>query len=145
MNTCICLTDIPIRLQGPSRANGTGRVETFYNGEWGTVCDDSWDIKDAEVVCRQLGYKYAIRAIQSGGASVGSGPIWLDDMKCTGNEESLRLCSHSGWGIENCGHSEDAGVECANTGLFYVKRVYIDTYLLGEKQTTTFILITRFF
>ena len=119
----ICLIDIPIRLQGPSSANGTGRVEVYYNGAWGTVCDDSWDINDAQVVCRQLKYKYAIRAIQSGGASVGSGRIWLDDMKCTGNEESLRLCAHSGWGIENCGHSEDAGVECSNTGLFHVKRV----------------------
>lgn len=44
----------------------------------------------------------------------GSGQMWLDDVKCTGNEKSLDDCSHKSWGNTDCTHSEDAGVECFN-------------------------------
>ena len=91
-----------------------GRVEVFHNGTWGTVCDDDWDINDAKVVCRQLGFGRAIKAFKGGAFEPGNGKIWMDDVTCTGNERSLKECSHRGWEIEDCVHNEDAGVLCSS-------------------------------
>ncbi|MBN3307605.1 L3BPB protein, partial [Amia calva] len=89
-----------------------GRVEVFYGGSWGTVCDDSWDINDANVVCRSLGFRNATEALIGGVFGAGSGQILLDDMECKGTESSLALCAFKGWGISDCQHTEDAGVRC---------------------------------
>ncbi|XP_028416707.1 adhesion G-protein coupled receptor G6-like isoform X1 [Dendronephthya gigantea] len=109
-------SNVSVRLQGPSSENGTGRVEVFYNGLWGTICDDGWDFRDAKVVCRQLGYSDAVRSLQGGQVPSGSGQIWLANVRCTGKEENISRCSRSEWGINNCDHSKDAGVECSKTG-----------------------------
>ncbi|XP_028416617.1 scavenger receptor cysteine-rich type 1 protein M130-like [Dendronephthya gigantea] len=108
--------DITLRLQGSLSKNGTGRVEVFFNGQWGTICDDGWDFKDARVVCRQLGYQDAVRALQGGQVPDGSGRIWLDDVQCKGTEQNLTSCFHRGWGKHDCSHGQDAGVECVSTG-----------------------------
>jgi len=89
----------------------SGRLEIFYNGTWGTVCDDSFGSVDADVACTQyLGAPASGTAYTHGG---GSGTIWLDDVGCTGNEMSLAACSHRGWGSHNCSHGEDVGVTCS--------------------------------
>uniref|UniRef100_A0A4W3JNQ7 SRCR domain-containing protein n=2 Tax=Callorhinchus milii TaxID=7868 RepID=A0A4W3JNQ7_CALMI len=85
-----------------------GRVEIFLLTQWGTVCDDAWDLKDARVVCRQLGCGQALAARDEAFFGQGWGFILLDNLKCRGNETSLLLCSHIGWDVHNCDHGEDA-------------------------------------
>ncbi|KAI8514232.1 Neurotrypsin [Branchiostoma belcheri] len=108
-NACQLLA---VRLVGGS-APSEGRVEVLHQGKWGTVCDDQWDLMDARVVCRRLGYPDAISALPLAHFGEGSGPVWLDDLVCEGNESGLSECGHNGLGVENCEHSEDAGVVCA--------------------------------
>ena len=99
-----------VRLAGGG--NNYGRVEVYHGGRWGTVCDDCWDMKDASVVCRELGFSSASSAPQGSRYGQGSDPIWMDDVNCQEGEASLFACTHAGWGVENCGHSEDASVVC---------------------------------
>ena len=86
-----------------------GRVEIEYNNIWGTVCDDDFDLNDAIVICRQLGF-IGVHQIKFYGP--GSGPIYVDKLSCKGFESDLFQCPHSGFGRHNCEHVEDVGIEC---------------------------------
>lgn len=95
--------------------NGEGRVEVNITGTWGTVCDDIWDLRNAQVVCRQLGFDRAVEALSNAyfGAGSDSMPILIDDVICYGNELALSQCLLPPFGHHNCKHNEDAGVRCS--------------------------------
>ena len=90
-----------------------GRLEIYYGGAWGTVCDDSWDATDAGVVCRMLGFDGPSTATSMASFGEGTGEIQMDNVACTGQESSIGDCPHNGWRSHNCRHSEDAGVICS--------------------------------
>ncbi|KAK7108971.1 hypothetical protein V1264_013099 [Littorina saxatilis] len=125
--TPVVTTTQPITTAAPKTGdirlvNGTnmkeGRVEVYFNGQWGTVCQDRWGKLDATVACRQLGlpsnnpipYRGTRSPISPFGP--GAGPIWLDDLMCAGTEQKLLYCPANAGGINNCDHNEDVGVRC---------------------------------
>ena len=89
-------------------------MEVYHNGKWGTVCDDGWDLNDAQIVCSELnlGHACAIRRNAFYGRGRGK-KIWLDNLNCTGTEWTIGNCSHGGWNVHDCHHNDDAGVKCS--------------------------------
>ena len=92
----------------------SGRVEVQNDGQWGTVCDDSWDIRDAQVACRAMDCGTPLLIKPAAYYGPGRGNVWLDDLECFGNETSLMQCKHKPFGRSHCNHMQDAAVQCSS-------------------------------
>ncbi|KAG8546835.1 hypothetical protein GDO81_029740 [Engystomops pustulosus] len=103
---------LKFRLAGYPRKHNEGRIEVFYNQEWGTICDDDFTMENAHILCRHLGFTEATGWTHSAKYGKGIGRIWLDNVICTGSEKSIEECKSRGWGNSDCTHEEDAGVVC---------------------------------
>ena len=105
---CIC-SSVPVRLVG-GNSSAEGRVELFYNGVWGSVCGDGWDLKDGHVVCRMLGYEYALQVSRGGRYGKNNSYVLLNSLRCTGIENNIISCPH---GTGRCSDNNGAGVVCS--------------------------------
>ncbi|KAK3517125.1 hypothetical protein QTP86_004013, partial [Hemibagrus guttatus] len=104
-----CTEHWSLRLSG-GKGSCSGRLEVYHNSTWGSVCDDQWNIRNAQVVCRQLGCGSALSAERKVSSGSGEGTIWLNRVKCRGDEIHLWDCHHSLKKHTDCSH---AGVTCA--------------------------------
>lgn len=103
---------MPVRLRGSTSPN-MGRVEVYYAGIWGSIYSSNWDIKDATVVCKQLGYTTALLAGSRLFCSV-TVPFFFRDFRCHGNESAIGRCARdffdSTWSSSYC-----ANVLCSDS------------------------------
>ncbi|XP_014478092.1 PREDICTED: uncharacterized protein LOC106746246 isoform X2 [Dinoponera quadriceps] len=106
--------DYEIRLAGTNSSH-EGRVEVKVLGHWGQVCDDGFGMINADVICRELGFVLGALDVRQGGFYGNLDPptkFMVDQLKCRGNETTLRECDFNGWGVHNCQPEEAVGIVC---------------------------------
>ena len=87
-------------LQGAVRLAGgpneySGRVELFDKGDWKILCDENWNLRKGQIVCRQLGFFNVTWT-----RTIGVMEFWLhkniavrtENRRCTGREDTLQDC-----------------------------------------------------
>lgn len=111
-----------VRLVGDSNRSSYGRVEVLINGTWGTLCSSQWDLNDAHVTCRQLGFDGAVTASSFDAFGEGTGMKWKNDLQCTGNESSITECRHDRWtSVSFCRFPDYAtNAMCKQPGKFHL-------------------------
>lgn len=100
-----------VRLVGGSHLR-EGIVQVYLNDTWGSVCDQMWDKKDADVACRMLGYTESSEDKNGAFYGKGSDTLWLSNLQCAGNEDSLFSCVHDGLKNHTCAGGKEATVFC---------------------------------
>ena len=117
------ILSVPVRLGGSGSSSTEGYVEAFNitNGQWAGICDNSFDILDAHVICTMLGFPTAIEALAKRSAAdlYGTAPsasnFILNNLDCSGSETSIFHCPLTGEVTDDCDASQIAGVKCATS------------------------------
>ncbi|XP_025102094.1 deleted in malignant brain tumors 1 protein-like isoform X3 [Pomacea canaliculata] len=130
----ICNTE-PMKVRLVNGTNEAGRLEVYFNGEWGTVCGYKFDKVDAQVACRMLGFiGTRVTAISTARYGGGSGQVVLGDMSCSGEETSLEQCVRFTFYPHDCSHSRDVGVICNHTAESVRARLVNGTAAAGRLE-----------
>ena len=111
-----CLRNNAVTLVGGGSPR-EGRIALHHNDTWGTVCNDRFTDAAARVVCYSLGFGYVGYEVNIKTHGIGREVIWVDDIECYGTERHISECSHRGWGVHNCVHSEYVAVSCVGNPL----------------------------
>lgn len=139
---CLSTAENDIKLVA-GKDSREGRIEVYLQGQWGTICDDLWDIREATVVCKEKGFLDAKSAESGGVFPQGNGPIQLDDVRCVGNETALTDCPAKPIQQHNCNHTKDAGVRCNICNEPPCQLGGITTYLCGHSKGARIPLCSR--
>ncbi|XP_069139920.1 scavenger receptor cysteine-rich domain superfamily protein-like [Argopecten irradians] len=95
-----------------------GRVEVLHNGMWGTVCAEQFTSADAKVICTSLGVDMSHQnsvVYSNGDFGKGSGPSWLSNVQCAGNEKDILQCRNTSWSFHTCSTGNAAAITCPQT------------------------------
>ena len=107
----VSLFTVPVRLAGVDGVNYAGRVEVFYEGKWGKICRNEWDINDVKVVCRQLGFQSAIAEFLRMDTKDENISFAMSHVACTGQESGLASCRRRD-GANRCSNKIGAQALC---------------------------------
>ena len=111
---------VSIRLSGLINEK-EGRVEVFFNNQWGTICDDGWSEGSSAVVCKQLGLgSMGVKTELNRSRSISS-PIF-HGVTCDGSEVNILECPHQLVAGPNCNHNNHVEVLCSGLYGKYVHR-----------------------
>lgn len=109
-----------VRLSNDNGKKHEGRIEVKVYGVWGYICDDKFDMTAANVLCKELGFKMGASELRlnsyyapSEAMTDGDDAVFImDEVKCYGNETTLKQCDFNGWGVHDCNADEVVGVVC---------------------------------
>ncbi|XP_020615335.1 fibroblast growth factor receptor 2-like [Orbicella faveolata] len=101
---------VPVRLNGTNLEYG-GRVEVFYNGKWGKICQNKWNFEDVKVICRQLGFKRAVAEFVVADVKDEDIPFVMSDVACNGNEPELASCQRTDGKLNVDCQNDDTGAQ----------------------------------
>ena len=95
-----------------------GRIGFQHKNQWGVICEDTWDLRDADVICRQLGFEKGASNLAAGLEVVDRDgrrqpTVIMTDIECSGNELTIDECKFNLVKPGKCLHSAvNAGVFC---------------------------------